>query len=113
MDDISAGDLKTILHSKRANIYYLQHCRVLVNGGRVEYVTDAGKQSLYWNIPIANTTTILLGTGTSVTQAAMRELAQELDMPLEACAKRFGTVSLPANDRGWRFHSALGFAKRK
>ena len=25
--------------------------------------------SLYWNIPIANTTTVLLGTGTSVTQA--------------------------------------------
>lgn len=23
MDDIAAGDLKTILHSKRANIYYL------------------------------------------------------------------------------------------
>lgn len=68
--------MKTILHSKRANIYYLQHCRVLVNGGRVEYVTDAGKKSLYWNIPIANTTTVLLGTGTSVTQAAMRELAK-------------------------------------
>jgi CRISPR-associated protein Cas1 len=48
----------------------------LVNGGRVEYVTDAGKRSLYWNIPIANTTSILLGTGTSVTQAAMRELAK-------------------------------------
>lgn len=76
MEDISPSDLKTILHSKRANIYYLQHCRVLVNGGRVEYVTDAGKQSLYWNIPIANTTTVLLGTGTSVTQAAMRELAK-------------------------------------
>lgn len=74
--DISPSDLKTILHSKRANIYYLQHCRVLVNGGRVEYVTDQGKQSLYWNIPIANTTTILLGTGTSITQAAMRELAK-------------------------------------
>lgn len=76
MDDISASDLKTILHSKRANIYYLQYCRVLVNGGRVEYVTDEGKQSLYWNIPIANTTSILLGTGTSITQAAMRELAK-------------------------------------
>lgn len=76
MDDLSPSDLKTILHSKRANIYYLEHCRVLVNGGRVEYVTDAGKQSLYWNIPIANTTSILLGTGTSITQAAMRELAK-------------------------------------
>ena len=63
------------MHSKRANIYYLEHCRVLVNGGRVEYVTDEGKRSLYWNIPIANTTTVLLGTGTSITQAAMRELA--------------------------------------
>lgn len=76
MDDLAPSDLKTILHSKRANIYYLEHCRVLVNGGRVEYVTDEGKQSLYWNIPIANTTTVLLGTGTSVTQAAMRELAK-------------------------------------
>ncbi len=76
MDEIRPSDLKTILHSKRANLYYLEHCRVLVNGGRVEYVTDAGKRSLYWNIPIANTTTILLGTGTSITQAAMRELAK-------------------------------------
>lgn len=76
MENLSAGALKSILHSKRANIYYLEHCRVLVNGGRVEYVTDEGKRSLYWNIPIANTTTVLLGTGTSVTQAAMRELAK-------------------------------------
>lgn len=76
MDDLSPTNLKSILHSKRANIYYLQHCRVLVNGGRVEYVTDQGKASLYWNIPIANTTTVLLGTGTSITQAAMRELAK-------------------------------------
>lgn len=76
MDTFTPSDLKTILHSKRANLYYLEHCRVLVNGGRVEYVTDEGKQSLYWNIPIANTTTILLGTGTSITQAAMRELAK-------------------------------------
>ncbi|WP_396269564.1 type I-F CRISPR-associated endonuclease Cas1f [Ideonella sp.] len=76
MQDISAGDLKSILHSKRANIYYLEHCRILVNGGRVEYVTERGKESLYWNIPIANTTTVLLGTGTSVTQAAVRELAK-------------------------------------
>jgi len=76
MDDFSPSDLKTILHSKRANLYYLHHCRVLVNGGRVEYVTDEGSRSRYWNIPIANTTTLLLGTGTSITQAAMRELAK-------------------------------------
>lgn len=76
MQSFTPSELKTILRSKRANLYYLEHCRVLVNGGRVEYVTDEGQQSLYWNIPIANTTTILLGTGTSLTQAAMRELAK-------------------------------------
>ena len=74
--DIKAQDLKSIIHSKRANIYYIEYCRVLVNGGRVEYVTEQGKESLYWNIPIANTTTVLLGTGTSITQAAVRELAK-------------------------------------
>jgi CRISPR-associated protein Cas1 len=76
MDQFTSTDLKSILHSKRANIFYLEHCRVLVNGGRVEFVTDEGKRSLYWNIPIANTTSVLLGTGTSITQAAMRELAK-------------------------------------
>ena len=80
MEDITSTQLKTILHSKRANLYYLEHCRVLVNGGRVEYVTEQGKQSLYWNIPIANTTSVMLGTGTSITQAAVRELAKAGDM---------------------------------
>lgn len=76
MDDFTPSELKSILHSKRANIYYLEHCRLLVNGGRVEFVTDEDRRALYWNIPIANTTSILLGTGTSVSQAAMRELAK-------------------------------------
>jgi CRISPR-associated protein Cas1 len=76
MSEMTPSNLKSILHSKRANLYYLEYCRILVNGGRVEYVTDQGTQSLYWNIPIANTTSIMLGTGTSITQAAMRELAK-------------------------------------
>ncbi len=76
MEYLSPTDLKTILHSKRANLYYLEYCRILVNGGRVEFVTDEGKRSIYWNIPIANTSSVLLGTGTSITQAAMRELAK-------------------------------------
>nr|WP_321327853.1 hypothetical protein [Alcaligenes faecalis] len=74
MEPIAASGMKTMLHSKRVNIYYLEHCRVLLNGGRVGYVTDVGKKSLYWKIPIANTTCILLGTGALLTQAAIREL---------------------------------------
>ena len=76
MDDLSPSDLKTILHSKRANMYYLEHCRVMQKDGRVLYLTEAKKENLYYNIPIANTTVILLGTGTSITQAAVRMLAQ-------------------------------------
>ncbi len=68
-------DLKAILHSKRANIYYLEKCRVMQKDGRVLYLTEAKEDNQYWNIPIANTTVILLGTGTSLTQAAVRMLS--------------------------------------
>ncbi len=44
--------------------------------GRVLYLSENKKEYQYWNIPIANTTCLLLGTGTSITQAAMRMLAQ-------------------------------------
>lgn len=73
MDQLT--DLKAILHSKRANIYYLEKCRVMQKDGRVLYLTEAKNEQLYWNIPIANTTVILLGTGTSITQAAVRMFA--------------------------------------
>ena len=43
--------------------------------GRVLYLAEAKNENQYWNIPIANTTCLLLGTGTSITQAAMRMLA--------------------------------------
>lgn len=71
---LEKGDYKEILHSKRANIYYLEKCRILQKDGRVVYLTETEKGNLYWNIPIANTTVILLGNGTSITQAAVRLL---------------------------------------
>lgn len=43
--------------------------------GRVLYLTEGKRENQYWNIPIANTTVLLLGTGTSITQAAIRMLA--------------------------------------
>ena len=73
--DMAPSDLKAILHSKRANIFYLEKCRVMQKDGRIVYLTETGKESLYWNLPIANTTVVLLGAGTSITQAAMRLLA--------------------------------------
>lgn len=71
-------DLKAILHSKRASVYYLEKCRVMQKSGRVVYLVaeqEGKEEKQYWNIPIANTTVILLGTGTSITQSAVRMLA--------------------------------------
>jgi|SRR5690554_3468539 len=92
-------DLKAILHSKRANIYYLEKCRVMQKDGRVLYLTEAESENQYWNIPIANTTCILLGTGTSITQAAMRMLAQA--GVLVGFSGGGGTPLLMANEIEW------------
>ena len=42
---------------------------------------------------------------------ALTTLAEERDVTLEACAERYGTVTLPESQQGWRFHPALGFTK--
>jgi CRISPR-associated protein Cas1 len=61
-------------------MFYLEYCRVMQKDGRVLYLTEASSnksnENHYYNIPIANTTVLLLGNGTSITQAAMRMLAQ-------------------------------------
>ena len=92
-------DLKAILHSKRANIYYLEKCRVMQKDGRVLYLTEEEKEKQYWNIPIANTTVILLGTGTSITQAAVRMLASA--GVLIGFSGGGGTPLLMANEIEW------------
>jgi len=92
-------DLKAILHSKRANIYYLDKCRVMQKDGRVLYLTEEKKENQYWNIPIANTTVILLGTGTSITQAAVRMLASA-GVLVGFCGGG-GTPLLAANEVEW------------
>lgn len=92
-------DLKAILHSKRANIYYLEKCRVMQKDGRVLYLMEAKDSNQYWNIPIANTTCLLLGTGTSITQAAMRMLASA-GVLVGFCGGG-GTPLLMANEVEW------------
>ena len=92
-------DLKAILHSKRANIYYLDKCRVMQKGGRVLYLTEEQEDKQYWNIPIANTTCILLGTGTSITQAAVRMLASA--GVLIGFSGSGGTPLIAANEIEW------------
>lgn len=51
--------------------------------------------------------------GTTDYMTALTELATALDLSLSTCAERFGTVTVLDNDNGWRYHAALGFAKRR
>lgn len=70
-------DPKTLFHSKRANIFYLEKCRVMVRAGRVVYMTHGKEGQSSFNIPALNTTVVLLGIDTSITQSAVRMLALE------------------------------------
>ena len=46
-DYLTPTELKPILSSKRANIYYLEMCRVMQKDGRVLYLTEGEKQRQY------------------------------------------------------------------
>ncbi|WP_418127946.1 type I-F CRISPR-associated endonuclease Cas1f [Thermithiobacillus tepidarius DSM 3134] len=63
--------------SKRANVFYLEHARVMVKDDRVIYLTEfKGGVDRAFNIPDRNTAFLLLGKGTSITDGAARKLAE-------------------------------------
>ena len=67
---------RPLMLSKRANVFYLEHARVIQQDERVVYLTDDGGEfEQIFNIPERNTAFLLLGKGTSITDAAMRRLA--------------------------------------
>jgi len=45
--------------------------------------------------------------------AELTTLAESMELPLLACAERYGGVSLPKSQQGWRFHPALGFSRKR
>lgn len=45
--------------------------------------------------------------------AELSALAESLGLPLRRCAEKFGTVSVPKHERGWRSHPVLGFTKKR
>jgi CRISPR-associated protein Cas1 len=66
-----------ILLSKRANVFYLEHARVMVKDERIIYLTEYKKGiDRAFNLPDKNTAFLLLGKGTSLTDAAARKLAE-------------------------------------
>lgn len=67
---------RQIMLSKRANVFYLDHVKVLLKDDRVVYLTEDGDIGRFYNIPERNTIFILLGKGSSITDAAARRLAE-------------------------------------
>ena len=67
---------KAILLSQRANILYLERVRVIQKDGRVLYLQETKTDvDQFFNIPHQNTSLLLLGKGTSITDSAARQLA--------------------------------------
>jgi len=68
---------KQILLSKRANVFYLEHVRVMQKDERIVYLTNSDNEvERFFNIPERNTAFLLLGKGTSITDSAARRLAE-------------------------------------
>lgn len=68
---------QAVMMSKRANMFYLEHVRVFQKDERVLYLTETKKPiEQMVNIPDKNTSFILLGKGTSITDSAMRMLSE-------------------------------------
>ena len=66
-----------ILPSHRQGIYYLEYCRVMCKDNRVVYARSEKGVQKFVGIPQKNTSVILLGNGTSITQSAARVLSGE------------------------------------
>lgn len=89
--------MQPVMISKRANIFYLEHAKVLQKDGRVVYLTEKDASTdHFFNIPDKNTSFILLGKGTSITDAAARLLA-ESNVIVGFCGSG-GTPLFSAND---------------
>lgn len=73
---LASGGSRTILLSKRANILYLDRVRVMSEGERVVFRMRSGNEWLDYNLPDCNTSLLLLGKGSSITDAAARMLAK-------------------------------------
>lgn len=86
---------------------------------RVEEVRDGKKHLLYVPVPDdarVRNVDVELGPRISVwgdfdLMQLLAEQAEQLDLPLADCAKKFAVVQLPRSDQGWPYHPWLGFRR--
>jgi CRISPR-associated protein Cas1 len=66
-----------IMPSKRTGMYYLEYCRIAQVDEKITYSQAQKGITQFFSIPVANTNVILMGSGTSITQAAMRLMSEQ------------------------------------
>ena len=68
---------RPLMLSKRACVFYLERVRVILKDDRIVYLTESMQPiEHFYNIPEKNTAFLLLGKGSSITDAAARRLAE-------------------------------------
>ncbi len=65
-----------IMPSKRMGMYYLEYCRIAQVDEKITYSQAQKGVTQFFSLPVANTNVILMGSGTSITQAAMRLMSE-------------------------------------
>lgn len=77
MSDLRQKRNQPLMLSKRGCVFYLERVKVVLKDDRVVYLTDDYQPTEnFFNIPDKNTSFLLLGKGTSISDAAARRLAE-------------------------------------
>ena len=72
-----SASMRPVLLSKRANVFYFEHVRIMQRNDCVVFMTNTrSKEDQIFNLPDKNTAFVLLGKGTSITDQAARKLAE-------------------------------------
>ena len=66
-----------MLPTHKKGLYIIEQCRVMVKDHKLCWVSAEKDWYRYFAIPVANTTVVMLGNGTSITQSAVRMLAEQ------------------------------------
>ena len=66
-----------ILPTHKYGITLREHCRIMVKDEKLTYLQQDKAYQKFWAIPYGNLNVLMLGTGTSITQAAARLLSEE------------------------------------
>ncbi|WP_139851753.1 type I-F CRISPR-associated endonuclease Cas1f [Acinetobacter pullicarnis] len=77
MSDLRQQRSRALMLSKRACVFYLERVRVILKDDRIVYLTENLQPvEHFYNLPEKNTAFLLLGKGSSLTDAAARRLAE-------------------------------------